>query len=59
MVDNIRREWGGSGSDKLKQLLDYVYETALIVAVKDTHKQEKVKLNLQKEREKVNEELGL
>ncbi|NES65430.1 MAG: SocA family protein [Okeania sp. SIO2D1] len=58
MLDNIRREW--AGSDKLNQLLDYVYNTAPMLAVKDTHKpEEKVKLNLQKEREKLNEELGV
>ncbi|MEM1171170.1 MAG: type II toxin-antitoxin system antitoxin SocA domain-containing protein [Cyanobacteria bacterium P01_H01_bin.35] len=60
MLDNIRKEWAGSGSDKLNQLLDYVYETAPMVAVKGTYKpEEKVKLNLQKEREKLNEELGV
>ncbi|NEO52525.1 MAG: SocA family protein [Okeania sp. SIO3B5] len=58
MLDNIRREW--AGSDKLNQLLEYVYETAPMLAVIDTHKpEEKVKLNLQKEREKLNEELGV
>lgn len=47
MLDNIRREWAGSGSDKINQLLDYVYETAPMVAVKATHTpEEKVKLNL-------------
>ncbi len=60
MLDNIRREWAGSGSDKLNQLLDYVYQTAPMVAVIDTHKpEEKVRLNLQKEKEKLEEELGV
>ena len=31
MLDNIRREW--AGSDKLDQLLDYVYNTAPMLAV--------------------------
>ncbi len=58
ILDNIRREW--AGSEKLDQLLNYVYQTASMLAVKDTHKpEEKVKLNLQMEREKLNEELGL
>ncbi|MEB3339698.1 hypothetical protein [Okeania sp.] len=59
MLDNIRIEWASSGSDQLKQLLDYVYETAPMVVVKDIHKQEKIKLNLPKEREKLIEELAL
>ena len=54
VLDNIRREWSGSGQDKMKQLLNYVYTTAPILAVKDKHKpEEKVRLNLQAEREKL------
>jgi hypothetical protein len=58
MLDNIRREWAGSGQDKMKQLLDYVYTTAPMLAVKEKHKpEEKVRLNLQAEREKLISEL--
>ncbi len=58
MLDNIRREWAGSGQDKMKQLLDYVYTTAPMLAVKKKHKpEEKVRLNLQAEREKLISEL--
>ncbi|SRR5579883_87056 len=58
VLDNIRREW--AGADKLDQLLDYVYDTAPMVEVKNTHKpEEKVKLNLQAERERLVGELGL
>ncbi|ARV63060.1 hypothetical protein BZZ01_16010 [Nostocales cyanobacterium HT-58-2] len=58
VLDNIRREW--AGSDKLNQLLDYVYSTAPMMEVKNTHQpEEKVKLNLQAEREKLVSELGL
>ncbi|MEH2294552.1 type II toxin-antitoxin system antitoxin SocA domain-containing protein [Nostoc sp.] len=60
VLDNIRREWAGSGQDKLNQLLDYVYSTAPMLEVKDIHKpDEKVLLNLQTEREKLISELGL
>ena len=58
MLDNIRREW--AGADKLKQLLDYVYSTAPMLEVKDNHQpEEKVRLNLQREAEKLRTELGL
>jgi hypothetical protein len=58
VLDNIRREW--AGANKLNQLLDYVYTTAPMQAVKNTHHPEdKVKLNLHTEREKLVSELGL
>ncbi len=58
MLDNIRREWAGAGQDKLNQLLDYVYNTAPMQEVKNTHKpEEKVRLNLQAERERLISEL--
>ncbi len=60
ILDNIRREWAGAGQDKINQLLEYVYSTAPMLEVKNTHKpDEKVKLNLQAEREKLVVELGL
>lgn len=59
MLDNIRREWAGAGEDKMKQLLAYVYNTAPMLEVKDSHKpEEQVRLNLYKEREKLMSELG-
>lgn len=58
VLDNIKREW--AGSDKLSQLLDYVYSTAPMLEVKGIYKpDEKVRLNLQTEREKLISELGL
>jgi uncharacterized phage-associated protein len=60
ILDNIRSEWAGAGQEKLKALLEYVYNTAPMSEVKDTHKpEEKVKLNLLAEREKLISELGL
>ncbi|OKH53366.1 hypothetical protein NIES2101_10945 [Calothrix sp. HK-06] len=57
VLDNIRREW--AGSEKLPQLLDYVYNTAPMLEVKQKHQpEEKVKLNLQAEREKLISELS-
>lgn len=57
VLDNIRREW--AGSEKLNQLLDYVYNTAPMLEVKEKYQpEEKVKLNLQAEREKLISELG-
>jgi len=59
MLDNIRREWAGSGQDKIKQLLKYVYSTAPMLEVKDSHQpEEQVRLNLHTERQKLISELG-
>ncbi len=56
VLDNIRREW--AGYEKLNQLLEYVYNTTPMLEVKDKHKpEEKVRLNLQLEREKLISEL--
>jgi uncharacterized phage-associated protein len=56
MLDNIRREW--AGEDKLNQLLKYVYSTAPMLEVIDSHQpEEQVRLNLYKEREKLMSEL--
>ena len=60
MLDNIRREWAGSSTEKIEELLKYVYATAPILAVKDKHERsERVPLNLALERELLLEELGV
>ena len=60
MLDNIRREWAGSSTEKIDELLNYVYATAPMLAVKDKHeKSEKVPLNLALERELLLEQLGV
>lgn len=53
MLNNIKREW--AGSKKLQPLLDYVYSTAPMAEVKkDNHDPEaKIRLDLNKEREKL------
>lgn len=59
VLNNIRREWSGSGGDKIKELLDYIYTTAPMMEIKDKYKpEEKVKLNLQLAREKLVSELN-
>ncbi|BAY83783.1 hypothetical protein NIES267_32770 [Calothrix parasitica NIES-267] len=51
ILDNIRREWSGSGRDKIKELLDYIYSTAPMLEIKDKYKSEEIFwLNLQLER---------
>ena len=58
MLDNIRKEWAGSGN-KLQELLSYVYETAPMVEAQKKHTPEdKAPLDLQLEREKLLAELG-
>jgi hypothetical protein len=58
MLDNIRREWASAA--KFEQLLDYVQNTAPMLEMRQIHKaEEKVKLNLNAEREKLVSELGL
>ncbi len=58
MLNNIRREWAGTGQDKMMQLSDYVYSTAPMAEVKENKPEEKVKLNLQLERKKLIGELN-
>ncbi|WP_293127796.1 type II toxin-antitoxin system antitoxin SocA domain-containing protein [Microcoleus sp. bin38.metabat.b11b12b14.051] len=59
MLENIRREWAGSGHDKIQQLLKYVYRTAPMIEVKDSNQlEEVVRLNLETERQKLISELG-
>jgi uncharacterized phage-associated protein len=60
ILDNIRKEWAGSGSDKIQGMLDYVYSTAPMVEAKNSYTPEdKAILNLQLEQEKLIEELGV
>ena len=60
MLDNIRREWSGLSSERINELLSYVYSTAPMVDVKAKHKPEDMaKLNLWLERKKLVEELGV
>lgn len=57
MLNNIKKEW--AGSNKIDELLDYVYQTAPMIEVKDHYQpEEKVRLDLYKEREKLLNELG-
>ncbi|MEG4323487.1 MULTISPECIES: type II toxin-antitoxin system antitoxin SocA domain-containing protein [unclassified Microcoleus] len=59
MLENIRREWAGSGHDKIQQLLKYIYSTAPMIEVKDSNQlEEVVRLNLDTERQKLISELG-
>ncbi|TAG72337.1 MAG: hypothetical protein EAZ23_14860 [Oscillatoriales cyanobacterium] len=59
MLENIRKEWAGSGQDKIQKLLKYVYSTAPMIEVKDSHQQDQVvRLNLETERQKLINELG-
>jgi uncharacterized phage-associated protein len=58
MLENIRKEW--AGSNKLSALLDYVYSTAPMIEARNHFQPEnKARLNLHREREKVLEELGV
>jgi hypothetical protein len=60
MLENIRKEWAGITNDKIKELLNHVYSTAPMVEAKAKYKPEdKARLNLQLEREKLIEELGV
>jgi uncharacterized phage-associated protein len=60
MLDNIRKEWAGAGADKIQGMLDYVYSTAPMVEAQHSHvPEDKAILNLQLEREKLVEELGV
>lgn len=58
MLDNIKKEWAGSGADKFQELMNFVYETAPMLEAKSKHiAKEKAPLNLQLEREKLLAEL--
>lgn len=59
MLDNIRREWAGSGKKNIDRLLEYVYDTAPMKDVVNHgySPEEKRSLDLLKEREKLLHEL--
>lgn len=60
MLENIRREWAGGDSAKIKELLSYVYSTAPMVEAQSKYdRKDKARLNLQLERDKLIEELGV
>lgn len=63
VLDNIRREWVGGSPEpqgKIDKLLEYVYSTAPMLAVKGKYQSsDKVRLNLALERELLIEELGV
>lgn len=59
MLENIRKEWAGSGSDNFKKLMDYVYETAPMrdVLERGFANQDKEPLNLKLAYEQMLDEL--
>lgn len=61
ILDNIRREWAGAGSEKLKNLLDYVYNTAPMkdVLSRGCSHEEQQSLDLFKEKDKLLQELAV
>ncbi|MEM9007897.1 MAG: type II toxin-antitoxin system antitoxin SocA domain-containing protein [Cyanobacteria bacterium P01_F01_bin.86] len=60
MLENIRKEWAGAGNEKFNELLDYVYSTAPMIEAKSKYEsQDRAPLNLQLERQKLLEELGV
>ncbi|MBE9068827.1 DUF4065 domain-containing protein [Leptolyngbya cf. ectocarpi LEGE 11479] len=60
MLENIRKEWAGSGPEKFQELMEYVYSTAPMVDAKSKYKpQDQAQLNLRLERERLLEELGV
>jgi hypothetical protein len=61
MLDNIRREWAGSGRENLKNLLEYVYNTAPMKEVlnSDCSSKEQQPLALFKENKKLLQELAV
>jgi hypothetical protein len=60
MLDNIRKEWAGSGKDRFNNLLEYVYDTEPMKEARQKHQpEEKALLNLKLEHEKLLTELGV
>lgn len=56
MLDNIRKEWIGAS---LEELLEYVYNTEPMLAVKNLHSHDdRARLNLQLEHQRLLEEIG-
>lgn len=61
MLENIRKEWAGSGSDNFNKLMDYVYDTAPMKDVLERGfiSQDKEPLNLNIAHEQMQNELGV
>jgi hypothetical protein len=61
MLDNIRKEWAGSGKENIDNLLEYVYDTAPMKDVRSRgyRPEEQRPLNLFKERENLLQELAV
>jgi uncharacterized phage-associated protein len=60
MLDNVKKEWAGSGKEKLNQLLEYVYSTTPMLEARNNYlPNQKIKLNLEMEREKLISKLGV
>ena len=56
ILENIRRDW--AGAERFQQMLDYVYKTAPMVEASQNHRpEERARLNLVREREKLLAEL--
>lgn len=56
ILENIRRDW--AGAERFQQMLDYVYQTAPMVEASQNHRpEERARLNLVREREKLLAEL--
>jgi Protein of unknown function (DUF4065) len=60
VLENIRKEWAGTTSENINALLEHVYATAPMVEAKNKYQpQNNARLNLQLERKKLIEELGV
>lgn len=61
MLDNIRREWAGAGTENFQRLMNYVYETAPMKDVlhRGSRANNKEPLNLNLATEQLQSELGV
>jgi Protein of unknown function (DUF4065) len=60
VLENIRKEWAGTTSNNINALLEHVYSTAPMIEAKNKYQpQDNAQLNLQLEREKLIEQLGV
>ncbi|MEA5470414.1 type II toxin-antitoxin system antitoxin SocA domain-containing protein [Spirulina sp. 06S082] len=56
MLDNIQHEWSGGGHERFKELKNYIDNTEPILEIKECKPSKNIRLNLQREREKLLEE---